>query len=115
MSGGYDKKYYEGCESGYKSGYSTHGHQSFTDIVVFIVGQLGLPLRLIDIGCALGSLVAQAVEGGVDAYGVDFSAYAVKEARKNSLIQQRVFECRAEEVRKFFKDDSFDAVTMIDV
>lgn len=106
----YDEKYYHG-----------HAYENYTfdtlranflqkirDVEKFC-GKKG---RLLDIGCALGFFVKVSLEQGFDAYGVDFSEYAVKEGRK--ILGDRI---RWADVERGipFEEGFFDVVTAWDV
>lgn len=68
--------------------------------------------RLLDVGCALGYFVKIALDEGFDAYGTDFSHYAIEEARE--LVGNRVV--RADVEKKIpFEDNYFDVVTAWDL
>ncbi|MEM3765643.1 MAG: class I SAM-dependent methyltransferase [Candidatus Bathyarchaeia archaeon] len=68
--------------------------------------------RLLDVGCALGYFVKLALNEGFDAYGVDFSEYAIKQARK--LVGQRVKRADVEKEIPF-QENSFDIITAWDL
>jgi len=67
---------------------------------------------LLDIGCATGVLVGQAISGGMTGYGIDLNEHAIKEAR--SAVPQGKF------AHGLLQDDpfpgaTFDAITMVDL
>lgn len=68
--------------------------------------------RLLDVGCALGFFVKVAEDEGFDAYGIDFSEYAVGEARK--MVGDKVV-CGDVEKGLPFKTNFFDVVTAWDL
>lgn len=67
--------------------------------------------RILDVGCAMGYLVEDAVQNGIDAYGFDASGYAVSHAVKH--IQSRLQVATVDEVN--YPEKSFRLITMIDV
>ncbi len=68
--------------------------------------------RLLDVGCALGFLLAEAQQLGWKPYGIDRAAYGINWARQNLGIEN-LFAGRIADAP--FPRASFDAVTMIDV
>ncbi len=67
--------------------------------------------RLLDVGCALGYFVKLALYEGFDAYGIDFSEYAVEEATR--LVGDRVVNADVEKEIPF-ENGYFDVVTAWD-
>jgi SAM-dependent methyltransferase len=67
---------------------------------------------LLDVGCALGYFVELARQCGFDAYGLDPSSYAVKEARQ-LVGNPRITEGTISSVA--YPDKSFDVITLFDV
>ncbi len=67
--------------------------------------------RLLDVGCALGYFVKCALDEGFNAYGIDFSGYAIEEARK--LVGDRVMRADVEKEIPF-EHNYFDVVTVWD-
>lgn len=66
-------------------------------------------IKWLDIGCGLGYLVKEAVEEGVDCYGIDISEYAVK----NCIIKDRI---KLGSITKIpFDYEAFDVVSAFDV
>jgi len=71
------------------------------------------PKTMLDVGCGRGQFVAYAREAGIEAYGFDFSRWAVNEGR--------FYRCKPEWLKLHdatkpwpYKDKSFDLVTAID-
>ena len=57
-----------------------------------------------------------AFERGLDSYGVDISAYALKKGRElNPRIINRLSVRRAEDVEKIFGKERFDVITALEV
>lgn len=69
-------KYYYQHDCGIPYERSPHWQQFFGDVADHIVRELH-PTSVLDAGCALGMLVEQLRNRGVEAYGVDVSEYAV--------------------------------------
>lgn len=67
---------------------------------------------LLDIGCATGVLVGQAIKAGVRGYGIDVNEHAIKEARSEYPAGSFAEAVLADVP---FPDVTFDAVTMVDV
>lgn len=66
--------------------------------------------KVLDVGCYTGWFHEQLIYRGLDAYGCDFQLGIDKK-----LPHRKITICRANELSKFYPDDSFDAVTMLDV
>lgn len=74
----YDEGYFHGQGSGYsKEGYE-HEHEDWTPLLNLIVNRLGHDIRWLDLGCAYGYLIEQAMGAGITAFGLDISTYALK-------------------------------------
>jgi len=67
--------------------------------------------KLLDVGCAMGYLVDEAVSRGWDAYGIDPSTYAI--SRVSKTLKQRVKTATIDEIS--YPRKSFQCVTMLDV
>lgn len=67
--------------------------------------------KLLDVGCAMGYLVGEAVSRGWNAFGIDPSAYAI--SRVDSSLKDRVTVATLDEFACPRK--SFQCVTMLDV
>ena len=65
--------------------------------------------RLLDVGCAYGLLVNEASKH-FESYGIDISRFAVKKSKKHCKGNIS----RASAVSLPFKDESFDAITLVD-
>jgi len=63
--------------------------------------------KVLDIGCGFGFTVADLREMGADAYGIDISEYATKEANTPYVV-----EADARTKLKDYKDQEFDLVIM---
>jgi SAM-dependent methyltransferase len=69
------------------------------------------PTSLLDVGCARGLQVKAFCDGGIDAYGIDISDYAIKE----SLIKEKCSQCDITLDRIPFQDGKFDLVLCKDI
>jgi len=66
-------------------------------------------IKWLDVGCGLGFLIKEAVDEGIDCYGIDISEYAVA----NAIVKDRVRLGSITEIP--FKNGSFDVVSAFDV
>jgi 2-polyprenyl-3-methyl-5-hydroxy-6-metoxy-1,4-benzoquinol methylase len=71
-----------------------------------------LNLRLLDIGCAMGVLLEEAVSQGIDAVGIDISADAVTYCKKQGLS---VIHGTIQSAGKKLQPASYDVVTAFQV
>ena len=78
----YDEKYYMDC-MGAPDYIHNPETQQFFGVIADAVVNIYNPKTILDAGCACGHLVAALRERGVAAYGVDFSEYAISQARKD--------------------------------
>lgn len=68
--------------------------------------------RLLDVGCAFGYFVELALAQGYDAYGLDASKFAAREAAK-LVGKPRIKEGTIQSV--LYPENSFDVITLFDV
>ena len=110
----YGRGYFHGENSGFaRDGYG-QVHATWRHWMPFLREQVGVGARLLDLGCAYGFLVVEALEAGFDALGVDASRFAVGEAGAWAPpAVGRLLVAHAE--RLPFADASFDVVTAFDV
>lgn len=78
----YDRAYFDGTT---KSNYGRYGTESspfglHADAIENCLAHYELSGPVLDVGCATGYLVAELCRRGIDAWGVDWSAYAVSNA-----------------------------------
>lgn len=109
----YERGYYDGTAS--FSYQDERLSEPFHDIVWrarlrTIARQIPPPADFLDAGCSFGGLVASAERSGYRAKGIDLSAFAVEEGRK----QNRDLYCATLEQNPF-QPESFDIITMIEV
>ena len=110
----YGRGYFHGENSGFaREGYG-QVHATWRHWMPFLRAQVGAGARLLDLGCAYGFLVVEALESGFDAFGVDASRFAIGEAGTWARpAVGRLFAAHAE--RLPFADASFDVITAFDV
>lgn len=65
----------------------------------------------LDIGCAKGYLVQELLENGINAYGIDNSEYAIKNAL--SLVRKKIQKGSVSKIP--FEYEKFDVVSLFDV
>lgn len=110
----YDEGYYHGANSGYPAAGYESEHATWHHWVAHLAKEMRPGARWLDLGCAYGYLVAEAVAGGFDAIGVDVSAYALARARHDApAAAGRVLRGLADGLP--FGDASFDVVSAFDV
>lgn len=111
LSSYYDSTYFEGGNK-YDEGYKGYTFQKmckgFESKVKTIRKYCALG-KILDVGCAKGFFVKIALDWGYDAYGIDFSAYAVSEAQK--LVGNRVIRVDLEQQGIPFREEEFDLIT----
>jgi 2-polyprenyl-3-methyl-5-hydroxy-6-metoxy-1,4-benzoquinol methylase len=69
-------------------------------------------IKLLDIGCAMGVLLEEAVSQGIDAVGIDISADAVTYCKKQGMS---VYHGTIQSLGKKLKPSSYDVVTAFQV
>jgi len=110
----YGEGYYHGANSGYPAAGYESEHATWQHWVAHLAKEMRAGARWLDLGCAYGYLVAEAVAGGFDAIGVDVSAYALARARHDApAAGGRVLRGLAD--RLPFADATFDVVSAFDV
>ena len=110
----YNQNYYENYDIGigkvnYKDSPNT---KDFLQGVAQHIAKLGVK-TVLDVGCAMGHLVAGLRDLGIEAYGIDVSKYAISQARediKQYCFKQTVLESLPEEFPQ-----KFDLVITIEV
>ncbi len=109
----YDHEYFDGEGEGYR-GYSfksmRRGFQSKVQDVKVYCKQGSI----LDVGCAKGFFVKIALDEGYDSFGIDFSQYAIAEAKKFLGSESFRVACVDVEKEPLFWKNSFDVVTAWD-
>lgn len=108
----YDQSYYErpkaiAQESGY-AGYSPH--EPAVVAAIHIVTTYFQPRRVLDVGCAKGYVVDGLRRRRIDAWGIDFSPYAI--AAAPAAVRHYVSVGDAADIH--FPDNSFDLVICLE-
>ncbi|WEU40529.1 MAG: class I SAM-dependent methyltransferase [Candidatus Odinarchaeum yellowstonii] len=78
-------------------------------MIKFITFFKGKKIRWLDVGCGMGYLIKDAVEEGIDAYGLELSSYAIE----NSAMNDRIL--RGSIINIPYCGKIFDVVSAIDV
>lgn len=66
--------------------------------------------KVLDLGCAYGSMVAGFLTWGADAYGIDLSDYAIAKGIKEAdYLQNRIFQGSIHDLSRF-DDNTFDII-----
>lgn len=106
--------YFHGENSGFaREGYD-RVHATWRHWMPFLAEEVGRSATLLDLGCAYGFLVVEAVEAGFRALGVDASRFAIAQARRFAApAARRLVAAHAEHLP--FADASCDVVTAFDV
>ena len=105
----YGKAYFAEYFGGIPYDDVAHWTRFFADTADHIVREIG-PKTTLDVGCAMGYLVEALRARGVGAWGIDFSDYAIDNARKAA----RDF-CRVGSILDPFPHPQYDLITCIEV
>lgn len=108
----YDRAYYEtGAKSNYFGGYQDDEQfDRRAERIRAILPQLVRP-RVLELGCAKGFSIRAMRDAGYDAYGVDWSSYAIASAPRSV----RPYVLRAACFALPFANDVFDLVLSVDL
>ena len=110
----YGRGYFHGENSGFAHEGYGQVHATWQHWMPFLREQVGTGARLLDLGCAYGFLVVEALDAGFDAIGVDASRFAIGEAGAWARpAVGRLLAAHAE--RLPFADASFDAALCVTV
>lgn len=86
----YGRSYYDGVAAGdtHPAGYSSYTatSQNWAAIADLFAPYINAGDRVLEVGCAKGFLVAELRRRGIDAVGLDFSAYAIAESDPDAAI-----------------------------
>ncbi|MCD6353203.1 MAG: class I SAM-dependent methyltransferase [Proteobacteria bacterium] len=110
LSSIYGEGYFHGENSGYPGIGYKEAHPVWKKYIDFIQPFKGSHIRWLDVGCAFGYLLNEAREKEISAFGVDISAYALKQA---SGLDPKPAQGLAE--RLPFSSETFDVVTAFDL
>jgi len=103
------KKVYDSYDERYYQERTTRSKKHIIKFIIFLKGNIEKNIKWLDIGCGSGHLVRDAIEEGIDAYGVDVSKYAVE----NAVVKDRVSYGSMEEIP--FGNEFFNVISAIDV
>lgn len=108
----YGKDYFDKPKDVYTaSGYNCYSpHDSGIQIAARVILQYFAPGRVLDVGCAKGFLGDKLRRNGIDAWGVDFSRYAIETALES--VKEFVRVGNILDLR--FEDNSFDLVICLE-
>jgi GT2 family glycosyltransferase/SAM-dependent methyltransferase len=111
----YNKNYYQSYSTGDKveSYEDAEDLKQFMDNVADAIVNTLHPKTVLDVGCAMGYLVAALRDRGVQAYGIDVSPYAISKVRKD--IQPYCRACSALDPLPDDFPQRYDLVTNIEV
>jgi SAM-dependent methyltransferase len=112
-SGFYDEVYYDGHGKSYYVGYNIESSpfEQHADAIVRYMRAFDLAGPVLDVGCAKGYLVYILRKRGIEAFGVDWSTYAISNA--NTDVKRYLFLASAMELP--FPGQEFSLVVTHDV
>jgi ubiquinone/menaquinone biosynthesis C-methylase UbiE len=102
-------KFYEAYNAEYYSERTRKSKKHMMKYMKFL--RKGSSLKLLDVGCGEGYYVRDAIEEGIDAYGIDISSHALENALDR--VKDRISFGSITEIP--FADDEFDLMTAFDV
>jgi SAM-dependent methyltransferase len=103
-------KFYDAYNAGYYSERITNkSKKHMMKYVKFL--RKGSSVKMLDVGCGQGFYVKQAIDQGIDAYGIDISRHALENALAE--VKDRITFGSITEIP--FADEEFDVVTAFDV
>ncbi len=106
----YDKGYFHGVGSGYgKAGYEKE-HEDWTPLLKLVKTYFTKTPLWLDVGCAYGFLLQQALHVGIPAFGTDISSYAL---RWQKSVRNQLVQSLAEQLP--FHKKSVDVVSLFDI
>jgi ubiquinone/menaquinone biosynthesis C-methylase UbiE len=91
-----------------------NGESSGCDMIVKAWKQIFQPKNMLDVGCGRGTVVAYARKIGIDAYGFDFSSWAINEGRYPNCEREWL---KVHDATKPwpYEDKCFDLITALDL
>lgn len=101
------KKFYKEYNEEYYRERIYYTKKHIIRFIKFLLGNKNI--TWLDIGCGIGYLVREALEEGINAYGIDISKYAVE----NAIVKNRVKYGSITSIP--FGDNIFDVVSAFDV
>ena len=108
----YDEAYFEGRNSNYwwtVGSYANLRQFPHWREMLKLIRRFRKNGRLLDVGCAYGFLVNEASKH-FESYGIDISSFAVKKSKEHN--SRNIFRALASSLP--FRDESFDAITLVD-
>jgi SAM-dependent methyltransferase len=102
-------KFYEAYNAEYYSERITKSKKHIMKYMKFL--RKGSSLKMLDVGCGQGYYVRDAMEEGINAYGIDISTYALENALAE--VKDRITFGSITEIP--FADEEFDVMTAFDV
>jgi ubiquinone/menaquinone biosynthesis C-methylase UbiE len=105
-------KFYEAYNAEYYSERTRKGKKHMMKYMKFLrKGSSSSPLKMLDVGCGEGYYVRDAIEEGINAYGIDISTHALENALAE--VKDRITFGSITEIP--FSDEEFDVMTAFDV
>src|ERR687895_871355 len=98
-------KFYEAYNSEYYSERTRKSKKHMMKYMKFL--RKGSSLKMLDVGCGQGYHVRDAIEEGIDAYGIEISTYALENALAE--VKDRISFGSITEIP--FADEEFDVMT----
>jgi ubiquinone/menaquinone biosynthesis C-methylase UbiE len=102
-------KFYEAYNAEYYSERIRKSKKHMMKYMKFL--RKGSSLKMLDVGCGEGYYVRDAIEEGIDAYGIDISTHALENALAE--VKDRITFGSLAEIP--FADEEFDVITALDV
>lgn len=102
----------DGSEGGW--GYSNpSGHWDGCDPIAFAWKNIFNPRNMLDVGCGRGQFTAAARRAGIEAYGFDYSRWAIGNKYINCDVSW--LTCHDATVKWLYGDNSFDLIIVLDL
>ena len=94
---------------------SPEGNVGGADRIVDAWKTMFKPKNMLDVGAGRGSIVAYARDAGIEAFGFDWSKYAVGDEGRFARCKPEWLKCHDVTKRWTYADDSFDLVMALDL